>query len=136
MKLGTAALLQQESQSWQPGGELLQLRLRFPQVHQWRASSYVSVAIGESLEGKPVQANTAFVSQAGQGDKTFCAKHPVGGPISFPSGVPGGNQDNKLWIEEVRQKALPDRAASIGLPTQAPNNRRPQSAIGSTAVHP
>src|SRR5215831_20309221 len=65
-------------------------------------------AIGESLDGSKVPANTAFVSQAGQGNPAFCAKYPVSGPITFPSGMPGGNQDNQgnqnnqLGIEEVR----------------------------------
>ena len=40
--------------------------------------------IGESLAGKTVNPGTAFVTQAGQGDQTFCAKLPVGGPISLP----------------------------------------------------
>lgn len=38
-------------------------------------------AIGESLNGTAVPAQTAFVSQAGQGDPAFCAKYPVSGPI-------------------------------------------------------
>jgi hypothetical protein len=40
--------------------------------------------IGESLAGTKVPANTAFLSQAGQGDQAFCARHPVAGPISLP----------------------------------------------------
>jgi hypothetical protein len=40
--------------------------------------------IGESLAGTTVNPGTAFVTQAGQGDQTFCAKLPVGGPISLP----------------------------------------------------
>jgi len=28
-----------------------------------------------------------FLTQAGQKDKAFCAKHPVAGPISFPDRV-------------------------------------------------
>ncbi len=117
--------------------------------------------IGESLGGSKVPANTAFLTQAGQKDKAFCAKHPVAGPISFPSGMPEGKEDDQLGIEEVRQKALPDRAASgssekdlcsgdesaheapsltafcrgvnsVGLPKQAPNHPLSQSAIEST----
>ena len=41
-------------------------------------------AIGESLSGTVVQAHTAFVSQAGQGNPAFCAKYPVSGPITPP----------------------------------------------------
>lgn len=40
--------------------------------------------IGESLAGTPVPAHTSFLTQAGQGDRAFCADHPVSGPISFP----------------------------------------------------
>lgn len=40
--------------------------------------------IGESLDGTPVAARTAFVTQAGQGAQEFCFKHPVAGPISTP----------------------------------------------------
>lgn len=41
-------------------------------------------AIGESLNGTSVPAQTAFVSQAGQGNPEFCAKYPVSGPITTP----------------------------------------------------
>ena len=91
-------------------------------------------AIGESLNGTPVPANTAFLSQAGQGNPAFCHMHPVSGPITFPSGGNQnnqGDQNNQLGIEEVPQMALPDRAASIGLPKQGPNHPRSQSAIGT-----
>src|SRR5262245_33137043 len=40
--------------------------------------------IGESLAGTPVPAPTAFLTQAGQGDRSYCFKHPVSGPISLP----------------------------------------------------
>ena len=40
--------------------------------------------IGESLAGTPVPPHTAFLTQAGQGDPTTCAKYPVSGPISIP----------------------------------------------------
>ena len=40
--------------------------------------------IGESLAGTPVPPRTAFLTQAGQGDPTTCAKYPVSGPISLP----------------------------------------------------
>ena len=40
--------------------------------------------IGESLAGTPVPPRTAFLTQAGQGDREFCAMHPVSGPISLP----------------------------------------------------
>jgi hypothetical protein len=40
--------------------------------------------IGESLAGTPVPANTAFLTQAGQGNRAFCFKHPVSGPIEVP----------------------------------------------------
>ncbi len=40
--------------------------------------------IGESLAGTPVPPHTSFLTQAGQGDRAFCADHPVSGPISFP----------------------------------------------------
>jgi hypothetical protein len=40
--------------------------------------------IGESLAGKEVPANTAFLTQAGQGDHMYCGKHPVSGPIEVP----------------------------------------------------
>ena len=36
---------------------------------------------GELLEGKPVPANTAFATQAGQGDENICSEHPVSGPL-------------------------------------------------------
>lgn len=38
--------------------------------------------MGESLDGKPVPAKTAFFTQAGQGDAAFCAKHPISGPFT------------------------------------------------------
>ncbi len=41
-------------------------------------------AIGESLDGTVVSPNTAFVSQAGQGDPAFCAEYPISGPITPP----------------------------------------------------
>jgi hypothetical protein len=98
--------------------------------------------IGESLEGKPVPANTAFVSQAGQGDKAFCAKHPVSGPISFPSGMPAlaasGSSDKDLCSGDESVHEAPSLTAfcrgvnSVGLPKQAPNHPRSQSAIEST----
>lgn len=40
--------------------------------------------IGESPEGTIVAPHTAFVTQAGQDDYSFCAAHPVGGPVSPP----------------------------------------------------
>ena len=40
--------------------------------------------IGEALDGTAVAPHTDFVSQAGQGDRQFCAAHPVAGPISLP----------------------------------------------------
>ena len=40
--------------------------------------------IGESLAGTPVPPRTAFLTQAGQGDRAYCAMHPVSGPISLP----------------------------------------------------
>lgn len=40
--------------------------------------------LGEGLEGTMVAPHTAFVTQAGQDDYSFCAEHPVGGPVSFP----------------------------------------------------
>jgi hypothetical protein len=40
--------------------------------------------IGEGLEGTAVAPHTGFVTQAGQDDYSFCADHPVGGPISMP----------------------------------------------------
>jgi hypothetical protein len=42
--------------------------------------------IGESLAGTPVPPRTAFLTQAGQGDQSFCGpdKHPVSGPLEFP----------------------------------------------------
>jgi hypothetical protein len=39
--------------------------------------------LGESLEGKTVGANTAFLTQAGQRNEDICSQHPVSGPISF-----------------------------------------------------
>lgn len=42
--------------------------------------------IGESPDGTPIAAHTAFVSQAGQGNQQFCAKHPVAGPL--PTSLP------------------------------------------------
>jgi hypothetical protein len=41
-------------------------------------------AMGESLAGTPVPAHTSFLTQAGQGDQTYCSKHPVSGPIELP----------------------------------------------------
>jgi hypothetical protein len=38
-------------------------------------------AEGESLEGKSVPSNTAFATQAGQGNEKICAEHPVSGPL-------------------------------------------------------
>lgn len=40
--------------------------------------------IGEGLEGTSVAPHTGFATQAGQDDYSFCADHPVGGPISMP----------------------------------------------------
>jgi hypothetical protein len=40
-------------------------------------------ALGESEEGTPVPKNTTFVTQAGQGDIEFCAKHPVSGTLTI-----------------------------------------------------
>jgi hypothetical protein len=41
--------------------------------------------MGESLAGTPVPPHTSFLTQAGQGDQTYCGpdKHPVAGPISI-----------------------------------------------------
>ena len=39
--------------------------------------------LGESLEGTPIQPNTAFVTQAGQCDEGICSQHPVSGPLPF-----------------------------------------------------
>jgi hypothetical protein len=39
--------------------------------------------IGESFAGTPVVPQTAFATQAGQGDQRFCFKHPVSVPISL-----------------------------------------------------
>src|SRR5690349_7287003 len=38
-------------------------------------------ALGESPEGTSVSPNTAFATQAGQGDTAFCAQHPVAGTL-------------------------------------------------------
>lgn len=40
-------------------------------------------ALGESEEGTAVPKNTSFLTQAGQGDIEFCAKHPVSGTLSI-----------------------------------------------------
>jgi hypothetical protein len=40
--------------------------------------------IGESLAGTPVPPATAFLTQAGQGDRAYCAMHPVSGPLLLP----------------------------------------------------
>jgi hypothetical protein len=37
--------------------------------------------LGESLEGTAVPPNTSFATQAGQGDQSICAEHPVSGPL-------------------------------------------------------
>ena len=37
---------------------------------------------GESPVGKPIAANTAFITDAGQGNQSYCGKSPVGGPIN------------------------------------------------------
>ena len=45
--------------------------------------------LGESLDGTPVPADTAFATQAGQGDQAFCSQFPVSGPLQLPgSGLP------------------------------------------------
>jgi hypothetical protein len=45
-------------------------------------------ALGESVNGTPVPADTTFLIQAGQGNQTFCYQHPVGGPeLPWSSGV-------------------------------------------------
>jgi len=38
-------------------------------------------ALGESTEGAAVKPNTAFLTQAGQGDSAICAEHPVSGAL-------------------------------------------------------
>jgi hypothetical protein len=40
--------------------------------------------LGESLNGTPVAANTAFATQAGQGNQEICSEHPVSGPLPTP----------------------------------------------------
>jgi hypothetical protein len=40
--------------------------------------------IGEGLDGTKVAPQTAFVTQAGQDDAQYCAKHPVSGPLATP----------------------------------------------------
>jgi hypothetical protein len=40
-------------------------------------------AEGESFAGTPVPPNTAFATQAGQGDRQACRQHPVSVPISL-----------------------------------------------------
>lgn len=37
--------------------------------------------LGEALNGTPVAPNTAFATQAGQGNEAFCAMHPVSVPL-------------------------------------------------------
>jgi hypothetical protein len=37
--------------------------------------------LGESTEGTSVSPNTAFATQAGQGDRAVCAEHPVAGAL-------------------------------------------------------
>jgi hypothetical protein len=54
--------------------------------------------LGESLEGKPVRANTAFLTQAGQCNEDICSQHPVSGPIQFDD-MQGGQC---IGIPEVR----------------------------------
>lgn len=45
-------------------------------------------ALGESAHGTPVNANTPFLTQAGQGNQAFCYQHPVGGvPADLEKGV-------------------------------------------------
>jgi hypothetical protein len=41
--------------------------------------------MGESFAGLPVDPDTAFATQAGQGKLSFCFKHPVSVPIALPS---------------------------------------------------
>jgi hypothetical protein len=38
---------------------------------------------GKSVAGTPVPAHTAFAIQAGQGNKAFCAEHPVALPLTL-----------------------------------------------------
>ena len=45
--------------------------------------------LGESLDGKSVQADTAFATQAGQCNEDICSQHPVSGPFSFDD-IQGG----------------------------------------------
>jgi len=40
--------------------------------------------LGESLEGKAVEPETAFATQAGQGNQEICSDHPVSGPLPTP----------------------------------------------------
>ena len=47
-------------------------------------------ALGESPAATAVQPHTAFLSQAGQGNRAFCFKHPVAGTISS-----GGEDDTQ-----------------------------------------
>lgn len=42
-------------------------------------------AIGESFEGTAVAPHTAFWTDAGQDDKTYCSKNPAAVPISLPT---------------------------------------------------
>ena len=41
-------------------------------------------ALGESPEGKAVLPNTAFATEAGQGNTQICFDHPVGGALPTP----------------------------------------------------
>jgi hypothetical protein len=40
--------------------------------------------LGESLDGTAIESNTAFATQAGQGNTRICFDHPVGGPLHPP----------------------------------------------------
>jgi hypothetical protein len=64
-------------------------------------------SLGGSLDGKPVPADTAFVTQAGQCNEDICFQHPVSGPFPFDD-MQGGQC---IPIPEVRLESDVDPAA-------------------------
>ncbi len=95
---GTTAFLPEETRSRKSVGQLLQLRLPNSQTYINNVPVVTChCPIGESLAGTPVPPHTSFLTQAGQGDRAFCADHPSPGRFRYRSRVRPSDARIAAW---------------------------------------
>lgn len=75
--------------------------------------------IGETFDGTPVAADTAFFTQAGQCSVSYCSQYPVSDPLGFDDFTRSG-QCFQWPSDDMSSEFLPDKLAGSLLPGRAP----------------